>query len=142
MIRIAFADRLLTRKHISFGKVVKGSFFSRGHTKSCTNWSCRLSHILSNSASMRSLEATLASLKTARMSLFDISSVSSAVLQSGNLASGDGLGAGVGGDAGADGRLLWGMVEVSGLQGVRIDRGLERPSMLLRCGLRVVEGKG
>jgi len=75
------------------------------------------------------------------MSLFDISSVSSAVLQSGNLASGDGLGAGVGGDAGADGRLFRGIVELIGLQGVRMERGLERPSMLLLWGLRVVERK-
>lgn len=71
------------------------------------------------------------------MSLADTSSPSSAVLQSGagNRWCGEGLGAGVGGEAGAEGRLLYGIVEAMGLFGVRIGRGLERlwRMLLRRC---------
>ncbi len=128
---------MLTRKQSSFGKVVKGSFFSLGQTKSWTNVNCRLLHMFRSSASILSFCATDASLNTARMSRLDTSSCSSAVLQSGSLERGEGLGAGVGGDAGADGRLLWGIVEAIGLLDMRIERSLERVSMLLLLGWRV-----
>jgi hypothetical protein len=55
------------------------------------------------------------------------SSSSPAVLQSGMRCPGGGLGAGVGGEAGADGRKLCGMLVVRGLLGVWI---------LCGCGLR------
>jgi hypothetical protein len=61
------------------------------------------------------------------------SSSSPAVLQSGIRCPGVGLGAGVGGDAGADGSMLCGMLVVRGLLGVCI---------LCGCGLRfVMEGE-
>ena len=57
------------------------------------------------------------------------------MLQSGALCVGVGLGAGVGGEAGAEGNKLCGIVADSGLVGVMMGRGtLERDS---RLGLRV-----
>lgn len=53
------------------------------------------------------------------------------MLQSGARAVGVGLGAGVGGDAGAEGRRLCGRLELEGLIGVSIGRGApERESLL------------
>jgi hypothetical protein len=52
------------------------------------------------------------------------------VLQSGTRCVGVGLGAGVGGDAGADGRRLCGMLEEGSGLGVWIGRGAERDIML------------
>lgn len=54
------------------------------------------------------------------------SSCSAAVLQSGARCVGVGLGAGVGGEAGAEGNRLWGMVDDIGLVGVCIGRGVVR----------------
>lgn len=51
------------------------------------------------------------------------------MLQSGALCVGVGLGAGVGGDAGADGRRLCGMLEEGSGLGVWIGRGAERDIM-------------
>lgn len=63
------------------------------------------------------------------------SSCSDAVLQSGARCVGVGLGAGVGGEAGAEGSRLCGIVEDRGLVGVIMGRGTpERDSLL---GLRV-----
>lgn len=63
------------------------------------------------------------------------SSCSAAVLQSGARCVGVGLGAGVGGEAGAEGSRLCGIVDDSGLVGVMMGRGTpERDSLL---GLRV-----
>jgi hypothetical protein len=62
------------------------------------------------------------------------SSYSAAVLQSGTRCVGVGLGAGVGGDAGAEGRRLCGMVELRGLVGVIMGRGAPERDILL--GLR------
>jgi hypothetical protein len=59
----------------------------------------------------------------ARMLLMSPSSCSAAVLQSGTRCVGVGLGAGVGGEAGADGSRLCGMVEFRGLVGVIMGRG-------------------
>jgi hypothetical protein len=114
---------------------MKGSFFSRGLTNSATKFSSWLSHRLSSSPSSRSLSALCMSLKRARMLLMCESSYSAAVLQSGMRAVGVGLGAGVGGDAGADGRRLWGIADVRGLVGVMMGRGAPERDILL--GLRV-----
>lgn len=59
------------------------------------------------------------------------SSYSAAVLQSGTRCVGVGLGAGVGGDAGAEGSRLCGMVELRGLVGVMIGRGAPERDILL-----------
>ena len=62
------------------------------------------------------------------------SSCSAAVLQSGARCVGVGLGAGVGGDAGAEGSRLCGIVEDRGLVGVIMGRGTpERESLLGLC---------
>jgi hypothetical protein len=63
------------------------------------------------------------------------SSYSAAVLQSGTRWVGVGLGAGVGGDAGADWRRLCGIVELRGLVGVIMGRGTPERD-ILRGGLR------
>jgi hypothetical protein len=63
------------------------------------------------------------------------SSYSAAVLQSGTRWVGVGLGAGVGGDAGADWRRLCGIVELRGLVGVIMGRGTPERDIL--WGLRV-----
>lgn len=86
---------------------------------------------------MRSLRSSEASEKAALCSRIKASSSSSAVLQSANRRCGEGLGAGVGGDAGADGRLLFGKLVLSGLLGVLRDRGRDRCKALLRRGLLV-----
>lgn len=70
----------------------------------------------------------------ARMLLISPSSCSAAVLQSGTLCVGVGLGAGVGGEAGAEASKLCGMDEVRGLVGVIIGRGA--PDLDIREGLR------
>ena len=54
-----------------------------------------------------------------------------AVLQSGTRCVGVGLGAGVGGDAGADGSKLCGSVELRGLVGVMMGRGAPERDILL-----------
>lgn len=131
-----------TLKQISFGNTTNGSFFNLGHTNSCTNVSCRLSHIFRSSARRRCFCWGAASRNLERNTGSNASSLSSASLQSGSLWFGDGLGAGVGGDAGAEGRLLCGSVEAKGLLGVRIDRALERTCMLRRLGRRDGEEKG
>lgn len=95
-----------TLKHSSFGMRENGSFFNLGHTYSCTNVSSRLSHIFSSSVRIRCLCSDVASLNLALKSGSSESSRSSASLQSGRRCSGDGLGAGVGGEAGAEGKLL------------------------------------
>ena len=59
------------------------------------------------------------------------SSCSAAVLQSGTRCVGVGLGAGVGGDAGAEGSRLCGIVEDRGLVGVIIGRGAPDRDILL-----------
>lgn len=69
------------------------------------------------------------SLNKARVFLICESSCSAAVLQSGTRWVGVGLGAGVGGEAGAEGRVLCGMVEDSGLVGVIMGRGAEERDM-------------
>lgn len=70
----------------------------------------------------------------ARKSRCCFSSSTSASLQSGNRCCGDGLGAGVGGDAGAEG----GSVVVIGMLGVR--RPALPLAMNLRCWLAVLYG--
>jgi hypothetical protein len=97
---------------------MKGSFFSLGLTNSATKLNSWLSHRLSSSPSRRSRSARFMSPKRARMFLMCESSYSAAVLQSGTRCVGVGLGAGVGGDAGADGRRLCGLADVKGLVGV------------------------
>jgi hypothetical protein len=113
---------------------MKGSFFNRGLTNSATKLNSWLSHKFSSSPSSRSRSARFMSLKCARMSLMCESSYSAAVLQSGTRWVGVGLGAGVGGEAGADGRRLCGIVEVKGLVGVIMGRGAPERDILL--GLR------
>jgi hypothetical protein len=98
--------RELTRKQSSSGKVVKGSFFNRGLTNSCTKANCWLLHKFSNSASSRCFSASFISAKRHRTSRTFASSSSPAVLQSGARCIGVGLGAGVGGEAGAEGSKL------------------------------------
>jgi hypothetical protein len=114
---------------------MKGSFFSLGLTNSATKLSSWLSHKLSSSPRSRSRSALFMSPKRARMLLMCESSYSAAVLQSGTRCVGVGLGAGVGGDAGAEGRRLCGIVEVRGLVGVIMGRGAPERDILL--GLRV-----
>jgi len=114
---------------------MKGSFFNRGLTNSATKLNSWLSHRLSSSPSNRNRSALFMSLKRARTLLMCASSYSAAVLQSGTRCVGVGLGAGVGGDAGADGRRLWGIVDVRGLVGVIMGRGAPERDILL--GLRV-----
>jgi hypothetical protein len=132
---------MLTRKHNSSGQVVKGSFFNRGLTKSCTKASCWLLHRFSNSANKRCFSASFMSANIDLTSLTFASSSSRAVLQSGALDIGVGLGAGVGGEAGADGRRLCGKVEDIGLLGVCIARGCGLDMVAFRLEREVVEGK-
>jgi hypothetical protein len=115
-----FLVALLTRRHSSSGNVVNGSFFSLGLTNSCTKASCWLLHRLSSSASSRCCSPSFMLANKTRMSLTLASSPSPAVLQSGMRCPGVGLGAGVGGDAGADGSMLCGILVVIGLVGVCI----------------------
>jgi hypothetical protein len=68
--------------------------------------------------------------KRARMFLMCESSYSAAVLQSGTRCVGVGLGAGVGGDAGADGRRLCGIADVKGLVGVMMGPGTPERDIL------------
>lgn len=127
--------RVHTRKDSSVGSTRNGSFFSLGLTNSATKLSSWLSHRFSSSPSSRSRSARFMSPKCPRMALMWESSCSDAVLQSGALCVGVGLGAGVGGEAGAEGSRLCGIVADSGLVGVMMGRGtLERDS---RLGLRV-----
>lgn len=114
---------------------MKGSFFSLGLTNSATKLSSWLSHKLSSSPSSRSRSALFMSPNRARMFLMCESSYSAAVLQSGTRCVGVGLGAGVGGDAGADGRRLCGIVEVRGLVGVIM--GCGTPERDILRGLRL-----
>jgi hypothetical protein len=113
---------------------MKGSFFSLGLTNSATKLNSWLSHRLSSSPRSRSRSARFMSPKRARMLLICESSYSAAVLQSGTRCVGVGLGAGVGGEAGADGRRLCGIVEVRGLVGVII--GCGTPERDILRGLR------
>ena len=76
--------------------------------------------------------------KRARMLLMCASSYSAAVLQSGTRCVGVGLGAGVGGDAGADGRRLCGIVEARGLVGVMMGGGAPERDILPTLRVRVV----
>jgi hypothetical protein len=102
---------------------MNGSFFRRGPTKSCTKASCWLLQIFRSSASRRCFSASDMSTNRERTWRTFASSCSVAVLQSGARCIGVGLGAGVGGEAGAEGSRLWGMVEAMGLVGVCIGRG-------------------
>jgi hypothetical protein len=102
---------------------MNGSFFSLGLTKSCTKASCCILQRFNNSASSLCFSASVISTNKARISRTFASSCSAAVLQSGALCMGVGLGAGVGGEAGADGRRLCGMVEGGGLDGNLIALG-------------------
>src|SRR4051812_38812242 len=97
-----------TLRHSSVGSTMNGSFFNLGLTNSATKLNSWLSHKFSNSPSSRKRSALFISLKLARMLLMCESSCSAAVLQSGTRCVGVGLGAGVGGDAGADGSRLCG----------------------------------
>ena len=114
---------LHTLKQSSSGRLVKGSFFSRGLTNSCTKPNCWLLHMLSSSARSLCFAASFMPAKRALTSRICSSSWSAAVLQSGTRCCGVGLGAGVGGDAGADGRRLCGIEDDIGLLGVCIGRG-------------------
>lgn len=108
---------------------MKGSFFNLGLTNSATKLSWWLLHMFRSSPNSRCCSASFMSLNKARISLTCESSCSAAVLQSGALCVGVGLGAGVGGDAGADGRRLCGMLEEGSGLGVWIGRGAERDIM-------------
>lgn len=116
----------LTLRHSSFGKKVKGSFFSRGLTNSWTNASCWLLHIFRSSASNLSFSASFISMNRVRTSRTLASSCSAAVLQSGAFDVGVGLGAGVGGDVGADGSIPWDIVTSIEPAEVWIGRGWAR----------------
>jgi hypothetical protein len=74
--------------------------------------------MFNSSPSSRCFSPSFISANKARMLLTCESSCSAAVLQSGARPVGVGLGAGVGGDAGAEGSRLCGMVEDRGLVGV------------------------
>lgn len=123
-----------TLKQSSVGRTMKGSFFNLGLTNSATKLSSWLSHKLSSSPSRRIRSALFMSPNCARMLLMSPSSCSAAVLQSGTRWVGVGLGAGVGGEAGAEGRRLCGIVELRGLLGVSMGRGA--PDRDMRPGLR------
>lgn len=113
---------------------MKGSFFNLGLTNSATKLNSWLSQRLSSSPSNRNRSALFISPNFARMLLMCESSCSAAVLQSGTRCVGVGLGAGVGGDAGAEGSKLCGMLEERGLVGVMIGRGT--PDRDILRGLR------
>lgn len=108
---------------------MNGSFFSLGLTNSATKLNSWLSHRLSSSPSSRMRSARFMSPNCARMLLMSPSSCSAAVLQSGTRCVGVGLGAGVGGEAGADGSRLCGIVEESGLVGVIMGLGAPERDM-------------
>jgi len=113
---------------------MKGSFFNLGPTNPATKLNSWLSHRLSSSPSRRCRSSLFKSQKRARMFLICESSCSAAVLQSGTRCVGVGLGAGVGGDAGADGSRLWcigAAVEERGLVGVIMGRGCEERDIRL-----------
>lgn len=124
-----------TLKDSSVGSTRNGSFFRRGLTNSATKLSSWLSHRFSSSPSSRNRSARFISPKCPRMALMCESSCSDAVLQSGARCVGVGLGAGVGGEAGAEGSRLCGIVAESGLVGVMMGRGT--PERDRRLGLRV-----
>jgi hypothetical protein len=109
---------------------MNGSFFSLGLTNSATKLNSALSHRLSSSPRSRIRSALFISPKRARVFLICESSYSAAVLQSGTRCVGVGLGAGVGGEAGADGRRLCGIVELRGLVGVVMGRGTPERDIL------------
>lgn len=117
---------------------MNGSFFSRGLTKSCTKLSWWLLHMFSSSPSNRSFSASFMSLNHARTFLKVASSCSDAVLQSGARWFGVGLGAGVGGEAGAAGSRLGGILESMGLVGVCMGAG----ARVRNARLRVLEVAG
>jgi len=104
--RINLHAKLLTRRHSSVGSSMNGSFFNLGLTNSATKLSSWLSHRLSSSPNNRRRSALFISLNCTRVFLICESSCSAAVLQSGARWVGVGLGAGVGGEAGAEGRRL------------------------------------
>lgn len=119
---------------------MKGSFFSRGETNSCTNANCWLLHRFNSSASSLCFSASFMSANSVLTSRTLASSSSCAVLQSGARCIGVGLGAGVGGDAGAEGSRLWGM-EVIGLLGVCMALGWGLDIGAFRFEMDVVDGK-
>ena len=90
-----------TRKQISFGRLVNGSFFSNGSTYCRTKLSCWLVHRFSRSAKTRVRSACVLFLKYCRTFARKKSSWSPASLQSGCGWSGPGLAAGVGGGGGS-----------------------------------------
>jgi hypothetical protein len=112
---------------------MNGSFFNLGLTNSWTKASCELLHMLRSSASNRCFSASFISAKIRRRCRACHSSCSAAVLQSGAfLLVGLGLGAGVGGLAGAEGRTCFAAAwwpppsdTAIGLVGVCIARGGE-----------------
>lgn len=128
-------EALLTRKHSSVGSSMNGSFFNLGLTNSATKLSSWLSQRFNSSPSSLKRSALFISLNCTLVFLICESSCSAAVLQSGARCVGVGLGAGVGGEAGAEGRRLLGIVEPKGLVGVIMGRGAAERDFLL--GFRV-----
>ena len=126
-------NRVLTLRHSSVGNTMKGSFFNLGLTNSATKLNSWLSQRFSSSPRSRNRSARFRPLNCSRVSLMCESSCSAAVLQSGARCVGVGLGAGVGGEAGAEGSRLW-CIEAfmgPGLDGVSIGRGAEDRDSLL-----------
>lgn len=128
-----------TLKQSSSGKAVNGSRFNRGLTKSCTKPSCVELHKFNSSARSLCCSPSFMLAKRIRISLTLASSSSPAVLQSGILWPGVGLGAGVGGEAGAEGSILCGIFAASGLPGEFSDLGA--PMRPLESDIDVAKGK-
>lgn len=93
----------LTFKHNSSGKCSNGSFFSLGDTKADTKLSWLLLHMFNISAKHLCRSASLIDGKCSLMIFKKESSFSPAEAQLGALWNGPGDGAGVGGEAGAEG---------------------------------------
>lgn len=140
-----------TRKHSSLGKTRNGSFFSLGLTNPCKKLKMLLSHVSTSDANQFSLSATLSWVKATLACLRIGSSIISGGLlcHVGVRCCGVGLGAGVGGEAGADGRrefgIDWGIDEddkvVLGVRG-GLGRKACMESFLLECRWSTATGAG
>lgn len=100
-----------TLRQSSSGKCSNGSFFNLGETKLETKLNKLLSHIFSNSAKSRCLSAWFRLTKCPLASRKNVSSFSPAEFHVGALWNGVGEGAGVGGEAGAEGSILSGKLD-------------------------------
>ena len=122
--RLVYSVPKLTFQQSSLGRTEKGSFLSLGLTIVCRKLKVWLSQRSTNELSHSPFAAGLSFAKTRRASS-SLGSSGSSRLESrqlvGNTWYGFGLGAGVGGEAGAEGRrglpIAWGIDEALGVRG-------------------------